>query len=594
MGRVLPAPRATPAAGAARASGRSGDCCDGPLLTGGLVRFGRGLLLATVFLGNVGAWRDGGYFDPGWRFTPLRHLWSIGVEEQFYLVFPLVLFAILRLTPRWRILVVALLALSSLCLSVWAATRWPVQNYYLLPTRGWELLMGVAVALYPQPAAGGERAGLSLLGLGVLGAVVWQASFEHFPSIATVAACAVTALLIRTNAGRRTGVGRALSFRPLVFTGLISYSLYLWHAPVLAFASYYSVTELSATQKALLLAGIYGVSVLSWRFVERPFRARSRRQAGRPLLRFAVPAMVLLGLYGHWLMHSVGLPGRFDPGVLRLAAAEIGPSRPFIEPRCLKLTDREIEGGDLCSFGPTDDSAPKVVVWGDSHAQALLPAYRALADAYGLRIYFGVKGACWPLLGSEAGAEGNYWHERCVRFNQAMAQGIQRLRPQRVVLNAYWLDSSSAGWPGYVSGLLRPDTSISRGIERTLAAASAAGATTCVVLTVPGYPYPIPYARAMAERRHLATGSLVITRDAALAQFQDVERGLYTFASEKRLRVVDSKDAMCPSAQCLITGHDGDSLYEDANHLSVAGSHWVSPVVERCVSDLRPGATAQP
>ena len=550
-----------------------------------LLRFGRGLLLATLFLGNVGAWLDGGYFDPGWRFTPLRHLWSIGVEEQFYLVFPLVLFAILRLLPRWRTRVVALLALSSLVLSVWAAMRWPVQNYYLLPTRGWELLIGVGIALSPQPVGGGGRAGLSLLGLVVLAVVIGAGGSEHFPSIATVAACASTALLIRTNAGERTRVGKALSVRPLVFTGLISYSLYLWHAPMLAFAEYYSVTEPTAAQMAVLLALVYGVSVLSWRFVERPVRSVSTRRAGKLLVCFGIPVMALLGFYGWWLWHSAGLPGRFEPTVSRLAASQSQGSRG-IDPRCLSLTDREVERGDLCFFGPSDEGARKVVVWGDSHAEALLPAYRALAETHHVRIYFAVKGACWPLLGSEAGAAGNYWHARCVDFNRAMARGIQLLRPQRVVLNAYWLDPSAAGWPGYATRLLHPDTAISLGIERTLAAVGAAGATACAVLTVPGYPYPIPYARAMAERRHLDTRSVTITRAAALRQFRTVEQALYAHADGNRLRVVDPKDAICPGAQCLLAGPDGSSLYQDANHLSVAGSQWVSPALVPCLADL--------
>jgi peptidoglycan/LPS O-acetylase OafA/YrhL len=552
-----------------------------------LTRFGRGLLLAVAFLGNVGAWLDGGYFDPGWRFTPLRHLWSIGVEEQFYLLFPVFLFALARVSQQSRRLVVAALTVLSLALSFWAARRWPVQNYYMLPTRGWELLIGVLIALTPQLSRWSERKRqvLSMLGLAALAGTVWLVRYEWFPGIQTVVACGSTAILVATNSHSLTRAGRWLSWRPLVFTGLISYSLYLWHAPILAFYSYYNLEDPRWPELLLIVPAIYGVSVLSWAAIEKPFRSKPLPRVRSLLLRAGLPVCVAIAVGGYALMRSQGLPQRFGPPQPRAAAVE-EPGAATVDARCGNLSSEEVSAGRLCVLGPSDDTAPKVVVWGDSHAAALLPAYRALADSHGLRIYLGLKGACWPLVGAEAGVAGSYWHARCVEFNQAMVRGLRQLRPQRVILNAYWLDPDAPAIPDLLQRWGLGGDAVLSGIERTLDAVRAAGASTCAVLTVPGYPYPVPYALAMAQRRHLDAEVVSISRAEALAEYRVVESDLRLLARQNRLRVVDTKDALCPAGRCRVVAPDGTLLYQDANHLSAAGSRFVAPLLESCVADL--------
>jgi peptidoglycan/LPS O-acetylase OafA/YrhL len=552
-----------------------------------LIRFGRALLFATAFLGNYGAWQDGGYFDPGWRFTPLRHLWSIGVEEQFYLLFPVFVFAVARMRPRLRLPAVAGVTMLSLLLAFWAAGRWPISNYYLLPTRGWELLIGALIAMSPQFCRWRGRVGqvLAVLSATILAATVGLASRDYFPGIQTVAACVGTALLISCNSAALTSVGRVLTWRPLVFTGLISYSLYLWHAPVLAFYSYYDITDIPGVELAGLLCAIYVVSALSWAFIEQPFRKKSQSQIRALLLRAGLPVFLALVVSGYLLMKSDGLPQRFAPQPIAKPRA---PGHALEVQKCLNLSDAQIAAGELCSFGPSVDAAATIVVWGDSHASALLPAYQALADSRRLRIYYGVKGACWPLLGAEAGIAGNYWHRRCVSFNASMAQAIQRLRPQLVILNAYWLDPLAATDGNLFRNLWQSDAARSKGMERTLALVRSAGASTCAVLTVPGYPYPIPYALAMAQRRHLNPDSITISRTEALGQYQLAEGQLRTLARSGQLRVADLKDAICPTTRCLLAAPDGASLYEDANHLSKAGSRLVTPALESCIANLGP------
>jgi peptidoglycan/LPS O-acetylase OafA/YrhL len=539
-----------------------------------LKRFGRSLLLASVFLGNLGAALDGGYFDPGSRFAPLRHLWSIGVEEQFYLLFPLFVFAIVRLRGGWQRAVVTAALLLSLALSYYASTRWPIYNYYMLPTRAWELLGGALLAITPHflGARGQFNQILAALALAALAAAFWSARVVQFPGIPAIVACAATATLIASNTTALTWVGRVLSVRPLVVTGLISYSLYLWHAPILCFYDYYHITAPGWIASVLLLAGIYGAGYLSWRLIEQPLRALSLPQVARLVQWVALPLTVALAGCGYWM---------------RLPSLSIeDPVYAALDPRCLALSDAQIAAGGLCSFGPQDAAAPKVIVWGDSHAYALLLAYRDLATANRLRIYYGIRGACWPLVGSEAASSGEFWRASCAHFNAAMAAAIQRLHPQRVILNAYWLDPGAAMEREFLRRAPQQDAEVLRGIENTLRVAGSSGASVCAVLTVPGYPYPIPYALQMSARRGLNADALTISRAQALDQYQTVEGDLRLLADQNWLRVADPKDVLCPASGCRIVAPDGAPLYRDGNHLSLAGSREISGVLASCLTDL--------
>ena len=548
--------------------------------------FGRSLTLAVAFLGNVAAALNGGYFDPGERFTPLRHLWSIGVEEQFYVFYPLCLFVLagFRKIPRGGPL--AALAVASLVLSFLAAGRWPVQNYFMLPTRAWELLVGGVLAVSPGAFRGSRRTKQALAAIGMAGVLsaFWYARVIRFPGLATIVVSASAALLLVGNTGGSTVVGRALSVRPVVFTGRVSYSLYLWHAPILAMFSYYNVFEPSDVELCLLLAAIYLVAVGSWAVIEQPFRSGALVASPSLFVPATLVAGAALAAVGLWLMRTAGLPFAARP--TPVAESSGRADGPPINAACFNIASERIAAGLLCSFGPQDESAKRVLVWGDSHANALLPVYRSLAASDGIRIYFGVQGACWPLVGSEVASSGEFWRARCAKFNEAMVQAVRRLNPERVILNAYWLDPGVPTELEHRRQTPRAGPDAIDGMRRTLDDVRAPGRSVCAVLTVPGYPYPIPYALAMAARRHINVEKLALTRSEAIRQYQTVEDELRMLARDNQLRVVDPQDVLCPVAGCSIQAADGVLLYEDANHLSSAGARLLTGALEQCVSDL--------
>ncbi len=550
-----------------------------------LRKFGRSLILAATFLGNFGAALQGGYFDPGARFAPLRHLWSLAVEEQFYLLYPLALFALASLRNTSRIALFVVAALASLLLSFWGAAHAPILNFFMLPTRAWELLVGALLALAPIRTSARANELLAALGLAGIVTVVYCERVISFPGTAAITASACSCMLIAANAAGSTFVGRVLRLRPIVFTGLISYSLYLWHAPLLAYLDYYEISEPHVAVLCLVLLITYLISAGSWAAIEQPFRTGKLAAMPRATVSGALVATACLVGVGYWLVRTDGLAQRWASPLA--AVREESPEFSAMEARCTGLSLAEIAAGKLCSFGPQTESAPRIMVWGDSHAGVLLPVYQALALAHGVRIYFGIRGACWPLPGAEAASSGEFWRARCAAFNTAMSKAVEKLQPQRVILNAYWLDPGAQSEPELRRRAVGRGSEVADALDGVLSAMRARGTSVCAVLTVPGYPYPIPYAVAMAQRRHIDIDAFAISRSEALREYRTVEGLMRSRAAGNELLIADPKELLCPGDHCLLRRPDGALLYRDANHISLAGAQFLSAIVERCVADVK-------
>lgn len=228
--------------------------------------FGKSLVAASLSVSNLLFWRESGYFDSTAELKPLLHTWSLGVEEQFYLFFPLLLMFIARFfKQRWTLWIV-LIAFSSLLLSAWGAKHQPSATFYLLPTRAWELALGGLLAMGGVPPIHQRfwREIEALLGLGL---IVWGISAltpeSSFPGLNALYPCLGAALVIHAGSSGPSMVGNVLSWRPLVLIGLISYSLYLWHWPLLVFAKYYLIRPLTTLETSTVVASSFVAAIAS-------------------------------------------------------------------------------------------------------------------------------------------------------------------------------------------------------------------------------------------------------------------------------------------------------------------------------------------
>jgi len=348
------------------------------LLPADLIGYSKSLLATLTFVANIYFWRDTDYFSRTAEEKPLLHMWSLGVEEQFYILFPLILALLARWWPRGALPTIAILSIGSLAANMLALFLGGASPaFFLLPTRAWELGLGAVLALIPSYAVSRHTTVNLTAAIGALLVVIGITHPLQLLPIIPVALPAVTGAALLILAGQREypTANRALCFRPLVFVGLISYSLYLWHWPIIVFAKYYLVRELSGPEMAAALGLMIACAIGSWHFVERPFR--SKKMPIRTVRYGASAAMLAMVAAAAALIWSDGLPDR-----LSVEAAVINEA-VGANYRC-PVSDYVSFGNsraclmNLPSRNPLDAD---VVLLGNSHAQMYAPVWASiLAD----------------------------------------------------------------------------------------------------------------------------------------------------------------------------------------------------------------------
>jgi hypothetical protein len=416
----------------------------------------------------------------------------------------------------------------------------------------------------------------------LLASVALYSDTMRYPGIYSLPPCLATAILIACGGQPSTRTTRLLAFQPLVFLGRTSYSLYLWHLPVFAFFVYYNIDDPTAGQSAALLGLILVLAIASWRYVEQPSRSRRVLAADSQFMLVAAMSVMVLCTAGFAFRQLGGLPQRFPPGLQLLLKSAHDPEA--IYRKCMSIPLEAIRRGELCSTGVTDTAAHRVVVWGDSHAVALLPAYALLAASHGLQFEFAGHGACLPLPGVSYNWRVQPRRTGCTDFNEAMLQRIMRIKPGIVVVTGYWnLGAESLAPPPQNDR--EGDSAISVGI-RSLIKRLPADVSVCVLLDVPRLLTNPPYGLALAYRKGLRESELGLSRLEALQQQATVERQLRILAGRDNVIYADLKDALCASAFCRVIV-DGRSLYSDNNHLSATGARFVAGAIEPCLATFK-------
>jgi peptidoglycan/LPS O-acetylase OafA/YrhL len=363
--------------------------------------YGKSLVGSVFFVSNIVFWRESGYFDTASELKPLLHTWSLSVEEQFYIFYPVMLLLLAKYFRKRYTGAVLVVFLSSLFLSLWATPKMAAASFFLLPTRAWELMLGALVALgfFPKTENGRLLNLLSAAGIFMIILSIFVYSHETaFPGYAALLPCIGTALIIYSgiSSNLRPLVNRFLSLKPFVVIGLVSYSWYLWHWVVFAFRNYYDAVTVDSFIKSnsFLIALSLAIAFLSYFIIEKPFR-EVKWEKRKAVFVYAVLIMAVFGALGSVIYRGKGMPQRFSESIASINAAvsDSIPESSFNIQKGIDYTDEK-------SFFILGDknSQPSFVLWGDSHAWAVAPGLDSIAAKAGISGYLFANSSSIPAL----------------------------------------------------------------------------------------------------------------------------------------------------------------------------------------------------
>lgn len=522
---------------------------------------------------NIHFWFHSGYFDQNATLRPLLHTWSLAVEEQFYFLFPFVLLLVHRISRKLVLPFIGLLFGASFILSVYCSYRHPSANFYLLPTRAWELLVGSILASYSPrvPMTTLQREVLGWGGLAALGWAVFGFNSEtRFPGFYALVPCLGAALIIASNRVTTNTVGKLLSVRPMVFIGLISYSLYLWHWPILVFPKYVLQGHLSQTQRFLSIAVIFVIAALSWKFIETPFRTRSLLKKKSFVLAAAALVTIFFALLGVFVAQNNGLPSRIPPQALRFTRD------PKLSFGFHQTTLREVLDGKLTELGTIDKSTPiDLLVWGDSHASALAPVFESICKTHSMRGQIARHAATAPAVGYESRNPQSLCEDSLL-YSEAIIEHVRRNAIKNVVLVARWdfYIEADQGTSRLRNGLLSTITEMER-----------LGTQLWIVRQVPQYDFNVPNALANAIWHKSSIEKLGLDQNDHLRNHKKQD-SLFNGLTDNfaRVTILDPTPLFTQNGGRCLVYHQNECLYFDADHLSPSGAHFLRPLFEPCFS----------
>jgi peptidoglycan/LPS O-acetylase OafA/YrhL len=523
-------------------------------------RLGQAVVAQPLMAGNLYHWRSSNYFAPDAETLPLLHTWSLAVEEQFYLVFPLLLLWLCQRRSGWLMPVLVVLCCVSLALGIWGTARFPKAAFYLLPTRAWEMLLGGLLALWPlrpdedSPAL---RQFSSLMGLlAVAAAVAWFDAATPYPGVYALVPCLGAALFLRANQQELTQAGRVLTWYPLVYIGRISYSLYLIHWPLIVLYRYVHPEEPQLLQRIALAGVSLLLAMLSYHWVETPVRVGRWLRAPRQLYITAASAAALLLLAGVVLVRNEGFVARFGPEVVQYLAARASNEYYF------NIKPEQVQSGELPVFG--DETAPaNCLIWGDSHAMALVPALDEACREAGMSGLQATHASTAPLL--EFVSRGRWsLGKQSPEFNQAVVDTAIENEISTVVLAAYWLKYAHVA-------------EFEESLVMTVEALVEAGIQVVLVRDVAEFAVDVPHALAQAARRGSDVSQVALSLDEHREKNRQCDEIFDRLAGDG-VHIVDPAPYFVDESDYWRAVIDGTPMYRDRHHLTVEGALHLVPL----------------
>ncbi|MBN9248534.1 MAG: acyltransferase [Hyphomicrobium sp.] len=567
------------------------------LLPDALWYYGRSLLSFVGLYSNFFFYWTGGYFSAPAIERPLLHTWSLSLEDQFYLTWPLFLMLAAPFLSKRAIIGIVVLAIAA---SLWLAeAKIAVDQeyaFFMLPARAWELLSGAALALVAPQIKLGRAASeaLSIAGLmAVLGSFFLLDRGSEFPGLNAAPACVGTLAILAGCTSENVLLRRALSSRPLVFTGLISYSLYLWHWPLLALASYRLERPLNTEEASLIVLASVLVAAISWHWIEKPFRVSHRPPAGAthdPLdLKFVSAAvscvLVMLAAAGT-IKGMKGFPERFAPETRRILS-ELVAGNPH------RMACDEFENvfanDEICNFGKrrTPEGSYEIALFGDSMGDHWAPLVAKYAEDHNLAGRQVTNGGCALLFDVSIPGQAEDKARECASYQSAAKTFIQRNPGLKIaVISGYWekwlallnlVVATSANSP---DPTVRTAPNFNQALENTVRTFTDRGIKVLLIGQIPMYEVLPVRCIIRAVENHRDASPCGMSRDEALNELKLSNAALTRVAAANPgVSLSLPVEYMCQQERCSPI-MDGVLLYRNGGHVNQFGSRLLERFVK--------------
>jgi peptidoglycan/LPS O-acetylase OafA/YrhL len=538
--------------------------------------FSQSLAAVCAFSSNIYFWKYSGYFESASELKPLLHTWSLAVEEQFYVFFPVLIALIWRFGRRWVWAVLGLIAACSLWMADHKASTDSTFAFFLLPSRAWELFVGAFVALdaSSRKQAFGFQTSQVLSMAGAALILLAMFGFDRhtpFPgAYALVPTIGAAMVIMFANPGN--WVGSVLGSKPFVFVGLISYSTYLWHQPLFAFARIRLLDQPAPSLMAALALLSLALAYLSWRFVEAPFRSRQRW--GRSSI--FIYSAVFLAVFG-----AIGLAGQMTNGFLKLkttAAQRAVLATAAPSPRrneCHNLGPSYGKPSDACEYG---DGLLGVATFGDSHTVELAYALAEAIQPTRQKLKHLSFSACAPTFGRSLQGE----FKACSDWTADAVKYITDDTRIKTVVVSHRLNAELfGGHEGKYPNL--PDERSPAEREAMWGSYVAVlqhfvdyGKRVVLVLQAPELPKPIDTLLLQAADPRGAVPGANVEWWKKRSQFVSARLAQIP----KGVLIIDPARIFCTPTFCL-AANQGEAFYFDDDHMSIAGARLVANEILR-------------
>ena len=530
------------------------------LLPGEFKNFGQSLISVTFFVSNIFFWRKSGYFDGAAEYMPLLHTWSLSVEEQFYLLFPIFLVITLRFGKRTIVSMILLIAFLSLGIAEWGWRNEPQANFYLTPTRVWELMIGALASFYLQRERVSKEWHSSIALIGFLMIVIPMFYIfdgnTPFPSYLTLFPTVGTVMII-VFASENNLIGRLFSLNPLVKIGLISYSMYLWHVPLFVFSKYLiPQVDHNAIFPAIIFLTFF-LAYMSWRYIEEPFRHRENFNR-KQIFSITISSMMFFFLIGIFIHTNDGYSSRFSPEqqeILAYQGYEI--DELYREEQCFLKRDQDFS--NYAKYCVTiSETEPNYLIWGDSHAASL---YFGLKDT--------LKGNLMQLTSTECNPFSSDYKPRtpnCLSINEGV-KDLLMLNPNiEVFIYANWYRYSK-------------NENFQENVASTIGFLTKNKISFKIIGGTPQFEPSLPH--LLIRDPNYKSSSII--KNTTVDKIAKVNELLNNSTPDSRF--IDSQKIFCIQQDCQFQDDRNNLYFWDYGHLTKEGSLFLASKIEQIHSN---------